>query len=364
MCEPVAQVATTAKALLPRAGTRPGRGHTAGTTHHEDGTYAAGEGGTNPTRRHVHCTLGVARCLFMAPPTTTHRPCAPACDPIETCGAVDYVLKISTMAVTVGGGVAEGLAFRVTCASVAGLADGVEAIVGRGVGVTLRHGQHPDLDELRGKCARHRDHAAAPERFHVTADEDDAHCERPDAPTAWWFDAVQSATTAVLTISIDRIRVLYPHGFNFGLHVEHVQNTFFGVRRRYRDASGYVPPVEKPMVLPNLRIRSKSFAFEIEDDPFEARLLLGYRLREEERDARAQRGMVLEQRLAKLQTDAMANGDALDPAWIARARGSVACVACCLASWVLMEHASSAAVELIVVKILWHMHSKWGSAIV
>eukprot|EP00041_Stephanoeca_diplocostata_P039468 m.1630927 g.1630927 ORF g.1630927 m.1630927 type:complete len:2990 (-) comp25400_c0_seq3:1249-10218(-) len=307
------EVATTAKARFP------------GAQDTDSARTAEAAHVTRSARRHVHCTLGVARCLFTAPPTKTHRPCAPPCDPLETCPAVDYVLKVSTVAVDAGGG-DDGPALRVSCAAVTTLADTVEAMGCRGLSVALQHGEHPDLTALRRKCARHSTHSAAPERFRVSSNDDDddedaaASYDRPDASTAWWFRDVHSATTTLLAIAIDRARVLYPHGFNFGRHVEHVQNAFFGIRRRYRDASGYVAPKEKPLVLPNLRIRLKSFTFEIEDDPFEARLLLGYRLREEERDAQTQRGMVLEQRLARLQSEALANGNVLDPQWIQRAR--------------------------------------------
>ena len=277
--------------------------------------------------------VGVAKITLRTPATRTTTAVEPSVEGSESCPMTDFLLKLSTTrvhAVYISGAEKDASTIKVTTKSGAARVGGVEVLLLDGISVS--NDAPPGLlDATRGRCQTHSDHPASPEHLNFanrsTSPEDGRDSARPDESTAWWFREIDNSTDDLWRIDANTINIFHPHDFNFGLYIEQLQNMQKASLTMLRQIMS--PGKKSNGVMldgPNLLLRFGQISLEIEDDPFEARLYLGHRLRCEETVEQVKRSMLLEARMKQI-VDELTNtsGESifLDPEWVATMKAAL-----------------------------------------
>jgi len=258
--------------------------------------------------------VGVMRSIVTCPYTKTVRESTSPGDPLESCAATEYTLGVSTLRVMLQHH-AKSNDVSATCGSMVGIIGGVEVVTVATVAVEL----HSDglLADVQKDCSRHNDHPASERNFTFGRRSADM-ASKHNRDEEWWFSPVLSKSERLWHIVVSRVKLSHAHDFNMGLHVDQLQNTYHAGRKLIRSRWSELSPragVEGDNVL----ITIDDFDFIIEDDPFEARLYLGYRLRADEYDQQNARRLLLKSRIEDLRAHAASCGRDLDPEWVAEA---------------------------------------------
>ncbi|CCJ29658.1 unnamed protein product [Pneumocystis jirovecii] len=115
--------------------------------------------------------------------------------------------------------------------------------------------------------------------------------------------------TPKITLSIEAIRIRIPHKFILHMMVENIQNNIKSAKHLYyhffANTSSYIS-IDRPVkekLLCKIQLKSNIISFEIEDDPFEARLGLIWRIGLIEQKARIMREKTFNIKTEKIRDD-------------------------------------------------------------
>lgn len=263
--------------------------------------------------------IGVVRFVVCCPSTTTTCAFTSDTTPKESCPATDYTLGISILRLSSAPGTPISW-HSATCTSGFGMIGGIEVLTFGTATVESR--KDSTLADLRNLCTADADHTASPENFAFSGGSDEnesaSASRRPRKEEAYWFSPVVSDSKKLWHVILSRVKLEHAHDFNMGLHVDHLQNSYHGARKLCQDLLNYNKKVSSESSA-NIVVDIKHLEFCIEDDPFEARLYLGHRLRAEEYDQQNARRLLLKARIEQLRTEGAARGIRLDSAWTKRA---------------------------------------------